>query len=225
MIFKGHPYSGAMAAVGAVACLLAASCSPKAGDREYYYRNYGQSWTEYVPPFDSLEQFHLSPDGNHVCYLLKRDGKWYVGINGSHTENFQGSYSGDQGTGTTVVLSPDGLHVGVVYQRQAAWRPVGEPGRRQDAAPRPQWFVEIDRRVLGGFDGDFAPELQFSRGGEAFGLAFKRDGQYYVQIVDTTFGPYRRADFAITPDGEVVIAYLEGSYIHLERLGRVGAAQ
>jgi len=216
--------SAPLAALALLFLLLAPACGRDNASRGKPFAWEQDSWTKYVPPFDSLEQFHLSPDGNHVCYLLKRDGQWFVGINGKHTQNFQGIYSTGQGGEPRVVLSPDGQHVGTIYQRPATWRPAKELGRREATAPRPQWFVEIDRRVLGGFDGDFAPELQFAPDGRGFGLAFKRDGQYYVQIVDTTFGPYRRADFAITPDGDVVIAYLEGSYIHVERLGRAGTA-
>jgi hypothetical protein len=122
------------------------------------------------------------------------------------------------------VLSPDGRHAGRIYQREASWRPAREAGLADSGKGRPLWFVAIDRRVLGGFDGEFAPKLQFSPDGQAFGLAYRQKGQYYIQIVDTTFGPYDRADFAITPEGEVTIAYLEGSYIHVERLGRVGGS-
>lgn len=202
--------------------LLAASCSIKPPDREYFYRNYGEAWTKYVPPHDSLEQFRLSPDGKHVCYLLKRGGKWMVGINGRHYSDFHGVYPAQAEAEPKVTLSPDGRHAGVIYQKEASWRTARELGKPEGATPRPQWFVEIDRRIFGGFDGDFAPKLQFSPDGQAFGLAYRQRGQHYVQIVDTTFGPYERADFTITPGNEVVIAYLEGSYVHVERVGKVG---
>lgn len=205
-----------------LATLLAASCSDKPLGREYFYRNYGDSWTKYVPPHDSLEQFHLSPDGKHYCYLLKREGKWYVGINGRHDENFQGLYPSQASGEPKVVLSPDGQHAGIVFQREASWRPARDLARSEGNGPSPMWFVEIDRRILGGFDGEFPPKLKFSSDGRAFGLAYRQRGQYYVQIVDTTFGPYYRADFTITPEDQVVIAYIEGSYVHVERLGRVG---
>lgn len=65
----------AAAATCLLAVLLSASCPSRPGDREYFYRNYGDSWTKYVPPHDSLEQFRLSPDGRHFCYLLKRGGQ------------------------------------------------------------------------------------------------------------------------------------------------------
>jgi hypothetical protein len=206
----------------ALAALQAASCSDKPPGREYFYGNYGNAWTKYVPPHDSLEQFRLSPDGNHVSYLIKRDGKWQVGINGRHYKEFQGVYPGRSAGEPEVVLSPDGRHAGVVYQREPSWRPAREAGRAGSGKEGPLWFVEVDRRIFGGFDGDFTPELQFSPEGNAFGLVYKKADQYYIQIVDTTFGPYDRADFAITREGEVVIAYLEGSYVHVERVGRVG---
>jgi hypothetical protein len=76
--------------LAAIFALAAASCSDRPETREYFYRNYGEAWTKYVPPHDSLEQFRLSPDGNHVSYLIKRDGKWQVGINGRHYKEFQG---------------------------------------------------------------------------------------------------------------------------------------
>lgn len=210
--------------LAAIFALTAASCSGRPDSREYFYRNYGEAWTKYVPPHDSLEQFHLSPDGKHVCYLIKSQGKWRVGINGRHWDEFNGVYSAQPDGEPKVVLSPDGRHAGVIYQREASWRPAKELNGPEGAKPRPQWFVEVDRRVLGGYDGEFAPKLQFSPDGRAFGLAYRQRGQYYIQIVDTTFGPYDRADFTITPEGEVVIAYLEGSYIHVERLGRAGGA-
>ncbi len=209
------------AAAACLLALLAASCSTKHGEREYFYGNYGDSWTKYVPPHDSLEQFHLSPDGNQVCYLLKREGKWYVGINGRHDKDFQGVYPGQPSAEPRVVLSPDGQHAGVVFQREATWRPMKEVGKKGGGEAEPQWFVEIDRRIFGGFDGDFAPDLQFSPDGNAFGLVYKKAGRYYVQVVDTTFGPYERADFTITPEGEVVLAFLEGSYVHVERIGKI----
>lgn len=202
--------------------LLTASCTERTESREYLYRNYGDSWTKYVPPHDSLEQFHLSPDGRHVCYLMKREGRWCVGINGRHSKDFQGLYPSQPSGEPKVVLSPDGQHAGLVFQREASWRPAGQPGKPGGEKPVTQWFVEIDRRILGGFDGEFAPKLQFSPDGRAFGLAYRQRGQYYVQIVDTTFGPYYRSDFTITPEGEVVIAYIEGSYLHVQRVGRVG---
>lgn len=202
--------------------LAAASCSGRPENREYLYRNYGDSWTKYVPQHDSLEQFHLSPDGKHVCYLIKSQGKWKVGINGRHWDDFNGVYPSQPAGEPRVVLSHDGRHAGVVYQREPSWRSAGEAGRADSAEARPQWFVEVDRRILGGFDGDFTPDLQFSPEGQAFGLVYRQRGQYYIQIVDTTFDPYQRADFTITPQGEVVIAYLEGSYLHVERVGRAG---
>lgn len=145
-----------------------------------------------------------------------------MGINGRHNENFQGIYPSQPSGEPRVVLSPDGQHAGIVFQREASWRPSREAGAPRGASAQPQWFVEVDRRIFGGFDGGFAPKLQFAPDGRAFGLAYRQRGQYYVQIVDTTFGPYHRADFTITQDNEVVIAYIEGHYVHVERLGRVG---
>lgn len=207
--------------LAALAALLAASCSEKPIGREHFCRNYGDAWTKYVPPHDSLEQFRLSPDGKHYCYLLKREGKWFVGINGRHSKNFQGVYPGRPADEPRVVLSPDGQHAAVVFQRETGWRLVRERDSPDSVASEPQWFVEVDRRIFGGFDNGFVPKIQFSPDGTAFGLAYRRRGQYYIQIVDTTFGPYVRADFTITRENEVVIAYLEGSYIHVERVGRV----
>ncbi len=205
-----------------LSALAAASCSDGPAGREYFYSNYGDAWTKYVPPYDSLEQFHLSPDGKHVCYLIKSRGKWRVGINGRHWDDFNGVYPAQPADGPRVVLSPDGRHAGVVFQREASWRPAREAGRPDSGKARPQWFVEVDRRIFGGFDGDFTPKLRFSPEGNIFGLVYRKAGQYYIQIVDTTFGPYQRADFAITPEGEVIIAYLEGRRLQAVRLGRTG---
>jgi hypothetical protein len=153
---------------------------------------------------------------------MKRNGRWQVGINGRHYHDFQGVYPSQPAGEPRVVLSPDGRHAGIIFQREASWKPARELDGPQGEIARPQWFVEIDRRLLGGFDGEFAPKLQFSPDGKTFGLVYRQRGRYYVQIVDTTFGPYERADFTITGDGQVKIAYLEGSYVHVERLGRVG---
>lgn len=78
--------------------------------------------------------------------------------------------------GPRVVLSPDGRHVGVIFQREASWRPASDPDKTDSQKPRPQLFVEINRRILGGFDGDFAPKLQFSPDDRAFGLACRLRG-------------------------------------------------
>lgn len=52
--------------------------------------------------------------------------------------------------------------------------------------------------------------------GRCHGQAAKQDcrifrlyalGQYFIQVVDTTFGPY--ADMTITKDGEIVLGYIK----------------
>ncbi len=196
----------------------AMGCDHSSQGREYYYRNYGDYWVKYIPPYDSLEHFRISPDGRQVCYLIKTRGRWRVGINGRHWDDFQGIYPNQIQGEPQVVLSADGRHVGMVYQRETGRGLAGPEG----PSSRPQWFVEIDRRVLGGFDGEFMPKIEFSRDGSAFGLTYRQRGQYYVQIFDNTFGPYERADFTITQEGDIYVAYLQGSYLHVKRVGRIG---
>jgi len=212
----GFPRRDLPGIIVGLALLLIASCSPPHDIGEYFFSNFGQRWTIYVPEHDSLEQFRLSPDGQQVSYLLKRQGRWLVGINGRHYPNFQGVYPGQDGEPVRTVISPDGRHTAAIFKREPSWIP--SPTATPAAAPGPQWFVEIDRRIFGGFDGDFSPKVGFSRSG-AFAMAYKQRGQYYLQIMDVVYGPYYRADFTITPEDVVVIAYLKDRYIHVERWG------
>lgn len=200
--------------------LLAVSCSSQRDLGEYFYSNFGQHWTKYIPAHDSLEQFRLSADGQQVSYLLKHQGRWLVGINGRHYPNFEGTYQSQDSETVQNIVSPDGRHKAVIFKREPSFRP--DSSSSVDAALRPQWFVEIDRHIFGGYDGDFVPKVRFSKTG-GFAMAYKQRGQYYLQVMDVTFGPYHRADFTVTPEDVVVVAYLRGSYIHVERLGKLKA--
>ncbi|HTY09034.1 MAG TPA: hypothetical protein VMF29_07705, partial [Candidatus Edwardsbacteria bacterium] len=186
---------------------FAPACS-KPHQHSVLTRDSDHLWSCSVDHYDSLEQFVLSPDGFTVSFLAKLDRKWYF----CHSEGLRliahenaTVHFGARDTGRTLSLSPDSNHVGIVYRHTSHWR---------DRGPHPednsggQWFVEVDRHIFGGFDSDFKPTVHFARDGRLFGFPYKKLGQYYVQIADTTFGPYDRADVAFTRDGEIMLGYL-----------------
>ncbi len=166
-----------------------------------------QPWSCSIDRYDSLERFALSPDGFTVSFLGKKGSKWefVVSSGWKWKVSDNATIRSAEDTGRTLTLSPDNSHVGIVYRRASHWR---------DRGPHPvdsggQWFVNIDRHIFGGFDCDFKPTVHFTRDGKLFGFPYKKLGQYYVQIVDTTFGPYDRADVAFTKDGEIMLGYLK----------------
>ena len=167
--------------------------------------------------YDSLDCFKLSPDGFTISFLGKKGGKWHFVFSSGwrlKTREDAEIKLGSVDTGRTFSLSPDSAHVGIVYRRASHWRERG-PHPADDSGG--QWFVEIDRHIFGGFDPGFKPTVHFARDGRLFGFPYKKLGQYYVQIADTTFGPYDRADVVFTRDGEIMLGYLrqERAYIEL----------
>ncbi|MDI6739469.1 MAG: hypothetical protein QME74_03800 [Candidatus Edwardsbacteria bacterium] len=158
--------------------------------------------------YDSLECFKLSPDGFTISFLGKKDGKWHFvyssGWRLKTRDNAEIRFS-SLDTGRTIALSPDSAHVALVYRRFSHWRDRGPHPADESGG---QWFVEVDRHIFGGFDRDFKPAVHFARDGALFGFPYKKMGQYYVQISDTTFGPYNSADVAFTKDGEIILGYL-----------------
>jgi hypothetical protein len=177
-------------------------------------------WSCHVDAYDSLDHFALSPDGFTVSFLGKKAGKWeFVMSSGWKWKVSENATikSGDD-TGRTITLSPDGARAAIVYSRVSHWRDSGPRPQREDSGG--QWFVNIDHHIFGGFDPDFKPAVHFSPDGKQFGFPFKKLGQYYVQVVDTTFGPYDRADLAITRDGEIVLGYLKQNRACIESVFR-----
>ena len=208
--------------IGTSLLLLAASCTDSRSPR-YADAPNGDDvpWRYFVGNFDSLEYFHLSSYDLRVTYLLKKDGSWFSCIDGyyrTHAPFFKGNYPALPADQSKVVANPARTRVGIIYQRAVDWRHTSQPAPANDPRRPRQWFVEIDRRVLGGFDGDVMPNLCFTTDGGTFALSYKKLGQYYVQVVDTTLGPYQRADVAITGGDKIFLAYLAKGEIIVHRV-------
>jgi hypothetical protein len=200
--------------------LTAVSCTnPR--QRFKPYSNEESPWNCALAPYDSIESFSLSPDGARISFLGKKDDKWHFVVSAgwkwkvSEQARIEADPSRD--TGRTVTLSQDSTRAAIVYSRASHWR---------DRGPRPaddsggQWFVMIDRHIFGGFDRDFKPTVHFLKDGSLFGFPYKKMGQYCVQVADTTFGPYERADVAFTRDGEIYLGYLKQGRAYIEMIKR-----
>ncbi|MCU0607273.1 MAG: hypothetical protein MUF78_07620 [Candidatus Edwardsbacteria bacterium] len=181
-------------------------------------------WSCAVAPYDSIEAFALSPDGQRISFLGRKDGRWQfvVSAGWKWKVSDRARIDGDPGrdTGRTLTLSPDGGRVAIVYSRTSTWRNNGPRPLNDGNDTNGQWFVMIDRHVFGGFDRDFKPTVRFSKDGTLFGFPYKKMGQCCVQIADTTFGPYERADVAFTKDGEVFLGYLKHGRAYIEMVKR-----
>ncbi len=177
-------------------------------------------WSCSVAGFDSIDHFTLTSDGATVNFLAKQGGGWrFVYSSGLRLRSSErGRIERERGldTARTLAVSPDGSRAGVVFRRASRWRDRGPAPDRDDSAG--QWFVMIDRHVFGGFDGDFRPTVHFSPDGSKFGFPYQRLGQCYVQVVDTTFGPYDRADMTITTEGEIVLGYIRQDRAYIEKI-------
>jgi hypothetical protein len=211
-----HPAKAAAAiAVAGLISYIAFSTSYTPRHSPRYRGDHDETTSVYrLAGIDSIDRFTLAPDGRSLNFLCRRDGRWILWTDGQGWGQVTCRYNDSSGGRPDIRLSPDGSRIGIVYQRASSWR---------DSGPRPagdgsngQWFVSIDRRIFGGFDRDFKPAVHFSPDGAKFAFPYKRSGQYYVQVVDTTFGPYDRADMTITKDGEIVLGYVKQDRAYIE---------
>jgi len=205
-------------ALGSLAVILPA-CQPPKQDKDMFSFD-RQKYK--LPKYDSLEYFYVSPDGGRFLALYKKKDKWYAQINKITYENFQGTFLDSFANKPKYIFNSDSTKVGLVYQRE---RPVyfraapDEDGEKMAPADTlPQWFVQINQTVYGGFDGDLMPEIKYHPDGTAFGFVCKKRGQYYVRLNDDEFGPYQKADLAIAPNGRITIARIEKGYAMLEEI-------
>lgn len=200
--------------------LMAAVSCQNPPQRFVLYRGDKNPWSCHVDRYDAIDHFAISPNGATVSFLGKKNGKWEFLISSgwkwkaSDHARIENDPSLD--TGRTLALSPDGSRVGIVYNRASTWRDSGPRPEGRDSGG--QWFVDIDHHIFGGFDRDFKPTIHFSQDGRRFGFPYKKLGQYYVQVVDTTFGPYDRADMTITKDGEIVLGYIRQERAYIEKI-------
>lgn len=209
--------------LAAALLLTVAACKSQ---RQRFDRDRGsdEPWSCAVAPYDSITSFALSPDGQRVSFLGQKDGKWQFAVSAglkwkvSDRARIESDPALD--TGRALTLSPDGSRIAVVYNRASHWRDSGPRPADDGNGNNGQWFVDIDRHIFGGFDRDFKPRVQFSGDGAIFGFPYKKSGQYYVQIVDTTFGPYDRANLAFTRDGEIYLGYLRQGRAYIEMIKR-----
>lgn len=171
---------------------------------------------------DSIVRFTIAPDGKRLNILCRKNGQWVlcVKIDGMHRDGIRTNYTDSINLDPEIVLSPDSASVGIVYQRASRWRGSDSQPVRGDKGG--QWFVSINHHFFGGFDSDFKPKPLFSPDGTKFGFPYKKLGQYYVQVVDTTFGPYDRADMAITKEGEIILGYIKQDRAYIESVFRPG---
>jgi len=205
----------------AVCCLLL-SCGKPAQPKVSMWDNYADSVRYRIPENDSLGYFSLSPEGNRICVLFKKGSQWHVIINDRQYDTFKATFNDSFDQKPRVTVSPGGQRVGLSFIRTKSWQTRSELQRRNSSpaasADTNQWYVQIDLNIFGGYDGDFAPNIIFSKSGSTFGFVYKKDGKYYVQVGDTTFGPYLRADLAINENEEIYIAYIKEGYASIERV-------
>jgi hypothetical protein len=204
-----------------LACHLM-SCGKPAHPKISIWDGYNDSIKYRIPDNDSLGYFSLSPDGNRICVLFKKGSQWHVIINDRQYDTFKATFNDSFEQKPRVTISPGGQRVGLSFIRAKSWQTRSELQRRNNApavlADTNQWYVQIDLNIFGGYDGDFAPNIIFSKSGSNFGFVYKKDGKYYVQVGDTTFGPYLKADLAINENEEVYIAYIKDGYASIERV-------
>lgn len=202
--------------------LILLSCGKPAQPKVSIWDNYVDSVRYRIPENDSLGYFSLSPEGNRICVLFKKGPRWHVIINDRQYDSFKATFNDSFDQKPGVSISPGGKRVGLTYMRPRSWKTSSDLGKRNGPAATTrdtsQWYVQIDLHIFGGYDGDFAPNIVFSTSGSTFGFVYKKDGKYYVQVGDTTFGPYIRADLAINQNEEVFIAYIKDGYASIERV-------
>jgi hypothetical protein len=174
------------------------------------FRDDGKPWSCSTAGFDSIENFALSPDGATLSFIAKHGTGWRLvissGLKLRASEHGRIDRDCTLDTTRSLSFSPDRSCIGIVYRHASRWHDDGPHAVDDDGG---QWFVDIDHHIFGGFDGGFKPALHFSPDGAKFGFAYKKLGQHYVQVVDTTFGPYNQADVVITKDGAIVLAYIK----------------
>jgi hypothetical protein len=164
---------------------------------------------------DSICHFTITPDGASLNFIYKKNGRWIFWNDGGDWGDMKCCYKDSSNNAAEITVSPDSAHVAIVYGHDCRWR---------DSGPHPagdsggQWFVNIDHHLFGGFDRDFKPTVRFSPDGKKFGFPYKKLGSYYVQVVDTTFGPYRRADLTITRDGAIYLGYIKQDSACIEKI-------
>jgi hypothetical protein len=206
----------------AVVMLVTAAACRKPRQRSDHDWAVEDPWSCAVAPYDTIKEFALSPDGHRISFLGNKAGKWEFVVSSGWkwkvNDNARIDSGPDRDTGRSLTLSPDGGRVAIVYNRVSMWRATG-PRRSEDGNDtNGQWFVDIDHHIFGGFDREFKPVVHFSPDGRKFGFPYRKLGQYYVQVVDTTFGPYDRADMAITKDGGIVLGYIRQHRAYIETI-------
>ena len=206
-------------------CLSLLSCGKPAQPKVSIWDGYNDSVKYRIPENDSLGYFSLSPEGNRICVLFKKGTRWHVIINDRQYDTFKATFNDSFEQKPRVTISPGGQRVGLTYIRAKSWQTRSEIMKRcispSVLGDTNQWYVQIDLNIFGGYDGDFAPNIIFSQSGSNFGFVYKKQGKYYVQVGDTTFGPYLRADLAINENEEVYIAYIKDGYASIERVEQV----
>jgi hypothetical protein len=187
----------------------------------YYTGESGDSLRSFrLDDVDSIARFAITPDGKRLNIVCRQHGQWVfcVKVNGADRDDTRRSFTERINLDPEISLSPDSSRVSIVCQHQSHWRDGVPRPVRLDSGAGGQWFVHIDRNIFGGFDSDFKPTVRFSFDSRRFGFPYKKLGQYYVQVVDTTFGPYDRADMAITKDDEIVLGYVKQDRAYIEKV-------
>lgn len=207
-------------------CLILLSCGKPAQPKVSIWDGYDDSIRYRIPENDSLGYFSISPEGNKICVLFKKGSQWHVIVNNRQYDNFKATFNDSFDQKPRVTISPGGQRVGLIYTRPKSWQTRSELQKRYKTPAIPedttQWYVQIDLNIFGGYDGDFPPNIIFSKSGSTFGFVYKKGGKYYVQVGDTTFGPYQRADFTINDNEEVYIAYIKDGYASIEKVEHTG---
>lgn len=175
-----------------------------------------------LPKYDSLEYFNISPDGSKFMALYKIKDQWFAQVNESVFENFQGTLLDSFNSKPRYKFSPDSSKVGLVYQKErshilkAAYEIENQKIPNSDTMP--QWFVQINQNIYGGFDGDHMPMIKFSLDGSVFGFVYKNHGAYYIRLNDEVLGPYQKADMTFTPEGYITLAIVENGFAYLNEM-------
>lgn len=203
-----------------MAVVLLPACRPPKQDKSIFSFD-KQKYK--LPKYDSLECFNISADGNRFLALYKINEKWYAQINKKTYQNFQGTFLDSFSNKPKYSFSSEGSKVGLVYQKESPFlfRIADDDTDNAKISPidtLPLWFVQINQYTYGGFDGDYMPEIKYSPDGSVFGFVYKKRGLYYIRLNDEIFGPYQKADLAITDDGRITIARIEKGYAYLEEI-------